>query len=499
MSGEITFTSQIAKIKRRFVIHAVHRIVLNASLIFLAISTFFFIFIKAGIADYNIHGRWYFAPIGISLSAAMFIGLLTRSNFLHVLIDIDRRLKLQDRLSTAYEYLKFNKKTQFADLLMNDAAAKLRQINPQQLMPARFSFLHLLAIILLTINIFLYSSILFAPDFQSTNQELQIIENAGKLLKNYTISRIDRKAAQTSKSQSVYAKKLEQFSNKLNDSSKPLEQRYAALDRFLKEVQGEQTRLANELAAKLDSAAIKEFPIKKLPDPQNLSSSQLEKLKGLINRTLNSRMPESINQNIESLQELDSIEKLLARIMDDLKDGRSFADDSADAAGKERRTAQATETLENRPDDPNRSNPDGHLSDRSRSSADRTGHRGSEKLQEHADDLQDGIGHPEGYSASAGRAKSKEKGGSSYDLEKTPGSAIPDKMVSSRAKSFLIHIRALTDIGEARLKEEEIFQAYRKEVESILRKEDIPMNYREYIKNYFISIGINTEENTHEF
>ena len=72
-------------------------------------------------------------------------------------------------------------------------------------------------------------------------------------------------------------------------------------------------------------------------------------------------------------------------------------------------------------------------------------------------------------------------------------------MVSSQAKSYLIHIRALTDMGEARFKEEEIFRTYRKEVESILQKEDIPVNYREYIKNYFISIGINTEENAHEF
>ena len=72
-------------------------------------------------------------------------------------------------------------------------------------------------------------------------------------------------------------------------------------------------------------------------------------------------------------------------------------------------------------------------------------------------------------------------------------------MASSQAKSYLIHIRALTDIGEARLDKEEIFQTYRKEVESILQKEDIPANYRAYIKNYFISIGINTEENAHEF
>jgi len=498
VNGEITFISQIAKIKRRFIIHAIHRIVLNALLFFLAISAFFFILIKAGIADYNIHGRWYFVPIAISLSAAMFTSLVTRSNFLHALIDIDQRFKLQDRLSTAYEYLKFNKKTQFADLLMNDAAAKLHQINPQQLMPVKFSFLHLIVIIMLTINIFLYSSIFSGPDFQSTAQELQIIENAGKLVKNYTISRTDRKAAQKSKSQFVYAKKLEQFSNKLSDSSRPLEQRYAALDRFLKEVQGEQTRLANELSARLDSAAIKELPILKIPDPANLSSSQLEKLKEFLNRTLNNRMPESINQDIESLQELDNIEKLLARIMDDFKDGRLLTDDSTEVAGRERRMAQATESFENRPDDRNRSNPDGRVMDH-RSIAGQTDHPGSGKLQEHADDLQDGLGQPEGYSASAGSAKSEEKSGSSYDLEKTPGAAIPDKMVSSRAKSFLIRIRALTDIGEARLKEEEIFQTYRKEVESILQKEDIPMNYREYIKNYFFSIGINTEENTHEF
>ena len=57
----------------------------------------------------------------------------------------------------------------------------------------------------------------------------------------------------------------------------------------------------------------------------------------------------------------------------------------------------------------------------------------------------------------------------------------------------------VAEVGEARLKEEDMFLSYRKEVESILHKEDIPINYREYIKNYFISIGINTEEDTHEF
>ena len=72
-------------------------------------------------------------------------------------------------------------------------------------------------------------------------------------------------------------------------------------------------------------------------------------------------------------------------------------------------------------------------------------------------------------------------------------------MASARTKSYLISIRTLTDIGEARLKEEDIIRTYQKEVESLLQKEDIPLNYREYIKNYFISIGMNAEENANEF
>ena len=495
MSAEIPFVSHISKIRRRLVIQAIHGILLNATMIFLSISTFFSILKIAGITGYKIRGTWYFVAINISLSAAVFIGFATRSNLLNVFIASDRRLKLHDRLSTAYEYLKFKKKTEFADLLMNDAAEKLGQINKQQLVPTRFLWLYLPVIILLIINIVFYSGDFLTSNFKSTHQELQTIENAVKLLKNYMIGRIENKAVQKSKPQSVYAQKLAQFSNRLGDESKSFEQRFAALDSFLREIKGEQTRLADDLGIKLNSAGIKELPIQKIPDPANLSSSQLEKLKGLLNRTLNNRMPDSINQNIESLQELYSIEKLLSRIIDDLEDRSFFSDDSAESAGNEKRTSQPTESLENPVDEPN---PDGKYSEHNRSVAGRTDHLGSGKLQQNGDDLQNERVQPEGYSASAGGAKSTEEKKLSYELEKTPGVPLQDKVAPYQAKRYLIRIRALTDTGEARLKEEEIFQTYRKEVESIVKKEDIPLNYREYIKNYFMSIGMNTEENTHE-
>jgi hypothetical protein len=119
-------------------------------------------------------------------------------------------------------------------------------------------------------------------------------------------------------------------------------------------------------------------------------------------------------------------------------------------------------------------------------------------MQRNDDDLLEGMGQPEGHSASAGRGSSEEETKSSYDLESSPGTPLQDKVRPSRAKGYLIQIRALTDTGEARLNEEEILQTYRKAVESVLQKEDIPLNYREFIKNYFLSIGIKTEENAHE-
>jgi hypothetical protein len=104
-----------------------------------------------------------------------------------------------------------------------------------------------------------------------------------------------------------------------------------------------------------------------------------------------------------------------------------------------------------------------------------------------------------GYSSLAGSGKSSGKKKPSTDIEKLAGSGIQDKMISSQMHNYLIHIRSLTAMGESRLNAEDIMRIYRQELEGVMQKEDIPLNYREYIKHYFISIGLKTEENTHEF
>ena len=157
-SPESIFLSEIAKLKRRVILRSVHRILLRACLIFLIICTILLIIGKTGLSSYSEYGSFYVISIGMALFVSFLIAFVKRKNFLNILIDIDTRFKLQDRLSTAYEYYKFGKKTVFSDLHMQDAAAKLRQLSTQQLFPAKFSFLHLVLILLILINVALYST-----------------------------------------------------------------------------------------------------------------------------------------------------------------------------------------------------------------------------------------------------------------------------------------------------------------------------------------------------
>ena len=499
MSLEASFNNQISQIKRRVVFQAIHKGLLNASLIFLAISSVYSILNLTGITNHGTDRTWYILPAILSLATALFIGFVKRSNLLKILIDIDRRLKLEDRVSTAYEYLQLKKKTEFSDLLINDAVVKLRQYRRRHLVPAQFSFLHLLAIFLLLVNLLLYPGLLFTPDFKPSRRELDKLDQAGQLLKNYMIKRIDSNSVRQSTTPSGHARKLEQISQKLNDRSKSFEQRLGALDSFLEAVQGEQARLAQELGTRLESPGINKLSVPKTPDLANLSSSQLEKLKGFLSRTLNNPLPDDIDRDIESLQELDSLEKLISRIIDDLKDARTELDDSAQSTiVKDGQTPPSSGSPENQPGEPIRPNPNRNYSKHNGNAGDRTDNSDFGKWQRKGDGRPDAMEPPEGYSNAAGNAKANEEIQSSHDIETAQRLATQDKLAPAPAKTYLLQIRALTDKGEARVEEEEILRTYRREVESILRKENIPVNYREYIKKYFISIGINTKENAHE-
>jgi len=235
--------------------------------------------------------------------------------------------------------------------------------------------------------------------------------------------------------------------------------------------------------------------VQKISKLENLTPTKLEKIKMLLKKVLNNKIPNAIDQNIETLQELYSMEELLSQIIDDFSQDNSDKKEFADSSGDETQISQNINDDTKAYDDTTRTQTPGELSGRKRGRKSADDQPGSG--QSHGNDrgVNDDLGSGEEYSISAGRAKSSGQKKPSHELEKSMGPGIEDKMISSKINNYLVHIRSLGTIGESRLKKEKIIRTYRQEVENILKKEDMPPNYREYIKQYFISIGLKPQEN----
>ena len=494
-SPEISFSSEISKLKRRNIFVVLCRILLNTSLIFLGICIFMFIIQKTNVLDLSDSVSWVLFSIEFSLAAALLLGFLKRDKFITTLIDIDRRLRLQDRISTAYEYSKSGKKTVFSDLQIKDAAAKLHQLSTRQMLPVKFSGRQLLLIFLMVANGALLLTNYLSPEFKLTRADQNKQELAGELSRKYAVSRLERNEEKKKNRQNGYSKELEHLRNRLKDRSITRDRLITKLDRFLKDVQGEQARLATELGTKLKAAEIDEVPIQTIPKLENLSLNQLEKIKKILNRALNNQIPDSINQNIEDLQELYRTREQLSQMIDEFYEDHSDSDGVAGAKHDNAQPSTTTHGLKKPLDDTQLSKTIGDVLNRNQGFEGRHGQPGTEQQQEMDRDLTDEFGSQPGSSSAAGSAPSDGKKKSTEELAKSTGIGTQDKMKSSKGDNYLIQIRSLTAIGESKLEEKEIIRSYRKEMEGILQKEEMPLNYRGYIKNYFISIGLKADKN----
>ena len=494
-SPDISFSNEISKIKRRNIFIVLCRIWLNTSLIFLGICIFMFFIQKTNVSDLSASVSWVLFSIGFSLAAALLLGFLKRDKFLTTLVDIDRRLRLQDRISTAYEYSKSGKKTVFSGIQIKDAAAKLHQLSTKQMLPVKFSRRHLLLVFLMVANGALLFSNYLSPEFKLTRADRIKQELVDELSRNYAVNRLERKNEKKKNRQNGYSKELEHLRTKLNDRSITRDQVNTGIDRLLKDVQGEQARLATELGTKLKAAEIDEMPIQTIPKLENLSLNQLEKIKRILNRALNNQIPDSINQNIEALQELYRTEEQLSQMIDEFYEDHSDSDEVAGSQYDNTQPSTTAHGLKKSLDDTQFSKTIGDVLNRNQGFEGKYGQPDPEQRQEIDRDLKDEFGSQPGSSAAAGSAPSDGKKKSKDELAKSSGIGTQDKMKSSQGDKYLIQIRSLTAIGESNLEEKDIIRSYRKEIEGILQKEEIPLNYRGYIKNYFISIGLKADKN----
>jgi hypothetical protein len=498
VSAEALFCAELARLKRHVVIKSVQGAALDASLVFLCIWATLWFIERSEFTILSNDAFRYGIPIGISLMAALLLAIVKRKNLQTILIDIDTRLKFQDRLSTAYEYQRNGKKSDFLALLLEDACLQLHQLEIKYMVPAKFSAAHLALILLLVLNVALYASHFWGPHSRPIHADQEHIEKARTLMRNYTQSRIGGKPAKKKSPGHAYARRLEQLTERFNDPALSQEALSASLSTLRKDLHAAQARLTEQLSAKLNALRGEGVPVQPIPEPEERSSQEIEKLKTLLKGALNNQIPDSLNQDIETLQEFSSLEKLLSRIIEDLKEDDLHTDEYAQSQPHETQTSPQANDRQKTPGDTQPQKTPGTMSDRKQGRAGSTDPLASGQSQDNGGDEPDDAGLHEEYDISAGRAKSAQRKKLGDELEKSTGPGIQDKLTSAKVKEYRIHIRSLSAIGESKLQEEIIVQNYRQEIESILQKEEIPLNYRQYIKHYFISIGLKTEAEAYD-
>lgn len=495
MNAEAIYAGEISKLKRRVFSRFVYRTLLWSCILFLGSLTVLFLIAGVEFFGHSRQGLWILLLSAISMIAAFVVTRSGRRAFQAFLIDLDARLQLGDCISTAFEYQQSGNESVFSDLLMQEATAKLRRLSTREIFPAEFSRLYFFLILMVITAGALFFNHYSISDFTPVSVDQNKIEKAKILVQDFIKSHLAVNRSKEAKENPVITRSIEQLRKTLNEPEINQERLFASLNRHLKEVQAEQARQAAELDARLDDANILNMPIQDSPDLQSLKAGQLEKLKKLLNQALNNQIPDGIHDNMESLQELFSLEKLLSQVIDEFHEGDSDQQGLADSGRYQPPNSSYPEDSTKKENDSFQPKAAGQSSaDAQNGETDFPGRSRSGLSSPDNFDVSGEGGLSPGSSPQAGSAKSNGSQKPGSEIEKASGSGVQDKVMSAQVKQYLVRIRTQTATGESKLKEEEIVRTYRKEIEGVLQKEEIPLNYRDYIKHYFLSIGLETED-----
>lgn len=498
MSTDTLFLERISTLKRRVLIRTFHRIIVIALLIFLCLYAMAAVLEKTGIFPFREYRSFYGISLVLSLILSLIYVYVTKEGFMQILIDIDTRLQLKDRISTAYEYHKWDKQSEFTDLLIEDAGRKLSELSNRQLFPPKLSLVYLVLSLLMVVNLLLF----FADHFHifSDSKQMKVDQKTSKtisaLLQDYT-KKVEEQTKLRKETPKTLHKKLEAIAKELEEQKMTQKELSESLDNMLKEAQGTKERLTNEIGSKLlDLKNIANLPIREVPQLRRLSANDLRELRKRMNEMFDNQIPESLEYDLDRLEEQQELEELLEQIRDETGSdhlNESTSDDEQETAQGENDSEKEGEVDSNHGTGNNQDSSDSEQGeeDENATGADFGWERGR-GLDGESEDPYGRLDDDEGDS-SVGHGRGGDTRQSPYELDRSNRAIFQDKMISNPKDEYNVHIRALTTIGNATLLEEDLTRPYQQELEEILQKEDIPLNYREYIKNYFISIGLRKE------
>jgi len=357
-----------------------------------------------------------------------------------LLIEADRRLGFEERLSTANEYLKKTGDNPLSPLLIEDAVArarKARNIEKSPLYKAEYPG-RLKYYPLLIAGILLLSVLKPGPGAADELMDFgERIESSSRLLA--------ARAGEKNLEDTLF-EEMRRFGEELQ---KRRVSEQEALERTAEMAELLQQRIENLERTSLNLEQNKDTDALEQSRNESVATAELEKelmdLQEQSGSELMHSKPEELAQAdiLAEIQDLSALRELLKNFMSVTKGKKALSAPSDSMAG-------------------------GSLKEEREESAEQKGTAGvagNEKVEDQRDTAKTLL-------------KSSDQG-----VTRVEGEA-------DWEKTKKIFLRSLPPGGESTIPEEKKLIDFRREVEEVIRKEEVPLNYREYIKNYFLKIGI---------
>lgn len=397
-----------------------------------------------------------------------------------VLIDMDIRLDLKERLSTAYEYHQVDSKSFFIDRLIEEANNLLSSMKRKQIVPRHFSAMHLMVPIF-SLMFVLLLTIDFTPEVSEQERAAtERLKQIGIDMEKYAGRVRLKKPNAERESQQKIIEDMEAVARALEGESMTERKLLESLEGLMNRSEKEKMRLTNRLREELGLGDASNRPGLEALHRGEPTPTELDRLKEELKELFDGDVPASLSEDISTLAEhqemTDFFQETMEVVSAPLKEDQLGDGEKALLVG--RASEESVSSGESSPEE-------NEALSQSVTRPERRRGRPVEPESPHADETESFF--------TAGREKAKGEKQAPYDLESPTTPAIKDKGVSGKGDRYNTYVRSLPAIGRAGLKEEEIIRAYQKEIESVMRKEDIPLSYREYVKQYFLSIGMGKE------
>ncbi len=474
------FKTSISKLRRRIIRHWIEQILLTTILLALILDTVALALYKLGVFQWEGYDV-YILLLLFSFALSLLYTFHRKKSFQDALIEIDIRLGLKDRLSTAHEYHQSGRKSFFLDRLTLEANGLLESLRGRRIVPRHFSRIHLL-IPVFTIVLTLLIVIDWSPRaLEEDRTSMERFKQIGVQLERYA-ERVHPETSETVKdSQENFNDQMKAVARAIQDESMSEKKLIGSLERLMNQLEREKMRLAEKLNEQLNLGAVPQTPVLESLQMGEPTSTEVAQIKKELDDMFDGGVPASISQDLSNLTLHNEMTAFIKETMDTL--GVPLKEDFMKDGEKSLLAGRAAEdSLINK-------DTFKEYEETGSGSIARPKQRANGELEESDDRLTE----DEESVFTAGREKAKGNKKAPYDLESPDTPALEDKGVSGKGDRYGTYVRSLPAIGRAGLKEEEIITAYEKELENVMRKEDIPLPYREYIKQYFLSIGLGKE------